>query len=61
VSNNKQEMDVPFCVQVDGIIYSEHAYFTQAVKTAMNVANIFPEADIEVVSKDSVLQPAAAA
>jgi len=61
MSNHKYESDVPFCVYVDGIVYSEHPYVTQAVKAAMSVANIFPEADIEVVSKDELLKPAAAA
>jgi hypothetical protein len=61
MSNHKYESDVPFCVYVDGIVYSEHPYFTQAVKAAMSVANIFPEADIEVVSKDQLFKSATAA
>ncbi len=39
-----------FFVHVDGIMYSEHNYFADAMKTAMNVANIFPSSHVEVVS-----------
>jgi hypothetical protein len=31
-----------FFVHVDGIMYSEHNYFADAMKTAKNAANIFP-------------------
>jgi hypothetical protein len=41
-----------FFVHVDGIMYSEHNYFSDAMKTAMNVANIFPQSHVEVVSSN---------
>ncbi len=41
-----------FLVHVDGIMYSEHNYFTDAMKTAMNVANIFLSSHVEVLSSN---------
>jgi len=39
-----------FFVHVDGSIYSEHNYFSDALKTAMKVANIFRQSHVEVIS-----------
>ncbi len=50
-----------FFVHVDGIMSSEHNYFSDAMKTAMNVANIFPQSHVEVVSSNEHREPAAEA
>ncbi len=34
------------------VMYSEHNYFTDAIKTARNLANIFPSSNVEVVSSN---------
>jgi hypothetical protein len=33
-------------------MYSEHNYFSDAMKTAINVASIFPQSHVEVVSSN---------
>jgi hypothetical protein len=49
-----------FFVHLDGIAYSEHNYFSDAMKTAMSVANIFPQSHVEVVSSKDDLEAEAA-
>ncbi len=50
MKNSELSLKETFLVQVDGIRYSEHNYFSDALKTAINVGNIFPESHVEVVS-----------
>jgi len=44
-----------FFVHVDGIAYSEHNYFSDAMRTAINVSNIFPNSHVEVASTEAKL------
>ncbi len=50
MNNSGITLKETFFVHVDGILYSEHNYFSDALKTALNVGNIFPQSHVEVVS-----------
>ena len=50
-----------FFVHVDGSVYSEHNYFSDALKTAMKVANIFRQSHVEVISSKDAAEVTAGA
>jgi hypothetical protein len=59
MENMRKGANETFCVCIDGIQYSKHVYFTDAIKTAMGVANIFADAHIEVLSDEEAVQAVA--